>query len=145
MPVVFQKIIKREDLRRNPQVTYVFGDNVARVGMGGQAAEMRHEPNAIGVATKMRPNAYFGEEAIEIMAQKKIIDEDMKPLFKDLLEGRIVVWPSDGIGTGLAELPSRAPTTHEYIEAKLLALVRVGKLHDKGRDRQAEEEAEAHL
>lgn len=52
MIVLHQKFIFREDLQANPDVYYLFGDNVERRGLGGQAKEMRGEPNAIGVATK---------------------------------------------------------------------------------------------
>ena len=45
---------------------YVFGDNMERRGLGGQAGVMRGEPNAIGVPTKWspsnRPDAYFTDE-----------------------------------------------------------------------------------
>lgn len=145
MPLIFQKIYRRDDARRNPDVFYVFGDNVRRKGMGGQAAEMRHEPNAVGVATKYSPYDCFGEEAAQIIAQKRIIDIDMKPLFEALKAGKVVVWPADGIGTGLARLREAAPSTLEYLEFKLAALIRVGKLFDHGNTMGAAEEADAHI
>lgn len=135
MPVLFQKMIHREDLRRNQDVLFVFGDNIIRKGMGGQAGAMRGEPNAVGVATKLRPSlhpeAYFGEEPEQVLAQKRVIDEDMKPLFDKVKAGGIVVWPADGIGTGLSELPQRAPTTFEYMEQKLAALIKTGLMFSK--------------
>lgn len=144
MPVIFQFRYYRDDARRNPDVLYVFGDNVARQGFGGQAKEMRGEPNAIGVATKCSPIAFFGNEPAEVLAQNRSIDHDMKPLFAHLLAGGIVIWPTDGIGTGLSEMPRYAPRSFEHLEQKLAALIRVGKLfpinqHD------ALEEAEAHI
>lgn len=139
MPVIFQKIVKREDLIRNfdPQnplsnVLYVYGDNVKRVGMGGQAGEMRRQPNAVGIATKYTPDEFFGEEAADIEAQRRVIDRDMKPLFAHAVAGGIIVWPADGIGTKLAGLAIYAPTTLAYIESKLAALIRVAKLFDRG-------------
>ena len=58
-----QKFITRADLQANPKRLYLFGDNVMRAGLGGQAKEMRGEPNAVGVATKKAPHrghlAYF--------------------------------------------------------------------------------------
>jgi len=135
MPVLFQKMINREDLRRNEDVLYVFGDNTIRKGMGGQAGAMRGEENAVGVATKyqpsMHPAAFFGDEPAEVEAQNRIIDEDMKPLFKKVKTGGIVVWPTDGIGTGLSELPQRAPSTYDYLEQKLAALIRTGLMFKK--------------
>lgn len=43
------KYIKRQDLKSNPNTQYLFGDNLKRSGFGGQAKEMRGEPNAIGI------------------------------------------------------------------------------------------------
>lgn len=145
MPLIYQKRYFTEDARRNPRVLYVFGDNVRRVGTGGQAGAMRYEPNAIGVATKYGPYETFGETPAQIIAQKKIIDDDMKPLFEHLKDGSIVVWPADGIGTGLADLARVAPTTLEYIEQKLKALILVGNLADKSQWAEAETQARSHV
>lgn len=137
MPLLLQKLIKREDLRRNRNAFYVFGDNVRRVGMGGQAGEMRLEDNAVGVATKyapsMDPDAFFGDEPQQVLNQNRIIDNDMKPLYRKLRAGGIVVWPADGIGTGLSQLPSRAPKTFSYLERKLAALTLISNLFDAER------------
>ena len=55
MKLFVQKWIARADLKQNQDRIYLFGDNVERVGHGGQAKEMRGEPNAIGIATKLKP------------------------------------------------------------------------------------------
>jgi hypothetical protein len=52
MPIIYQKFIRRQDLRNNRDKFYVFGDNMQRIGYGGQARDMRGEPNAIGAVTK---------------------------------------------------------------------------------------------
>ena len=54
--IIYQKFIYRSDLKANPSVLYLFGDNLQRVGLGGQAKEMRGEPNAVGIATKKAPD-----------------------------------------------------------------------------------------
>jgi hypothetical protein len=100
--IIFQKRIYRSDLRQNPGVYYVFGDNAARCGLGGQAAEMRGEPNAIGVATKWSPSECFSQERHD--EQVEILNADLDRVAALLKRGLLVVWPSDGIGTGLAEL-----------------------------------------
>lgn len=130
MPVLFQKIIDREDLRRNAEVLYVFGDNCQRVGFGGQARAMRGEKNAVGVATKYSPARCFGDDPAEVEAQNRIIDEDMKPLFAHVMRGGIVIWPADGIGTGLADMPNQAPRTFSYLHQKLAALLKAADLFD---------------
>lgn len=39
-----------------------------------------------------------------------------------LAEGRTVVWPLDGIGTGIARLREHSPLTFAHIETRLAAL-----------------------
>lgn len=59
MIILRQTRIYRADLAMNPKVLYVFGDNLERKGFGGQAYEMRGEPNAFGIATKRLASHYF--------------------------------------------------------------------------------------
>lgn len=117
MPLIFQHRIYRQDLQANLDVLYVFGDNAQRVGLGGQAGEMRGEPNAVGVATKWAPSnaddAFFSDEKFELQAQ--IINQDMTPIVQALVAGKTVVWPLDGIGTGLSDVPNRSPKTYEFL------------------------------
>lgn len=127
MIIIKQKWIKREDLQANPNVIYLFGDNLLRAGLGGQAAEMRGEPNAVGICTKLSPSKFMSD--LEFEKNKEIIDLDFKTLrqkisqlhsFWDFVKGRtVVVIPYDGLGTGLAELPTRAPKTYKYLCEKL--------------------------
>lgn len=117
MPIIFQKWIYREDLRNNPDVLYLFGDNLERVGLGGQAKEMRGEPNAVGIATKAKPsqseNSFFSDDDYELFL--KHYYADIERVDNHLAHGRIVVVPSDGLGTGLSELPTRAPKINQFI------------------------------
>ena len=99
--IIRQHRIYRQDLRANPNLIYVFGDNVERVGLGGQAKEMRGEPNAHGIATLWAPGRPF--DAIDVDEAKKIIIQDFVKL--ENRPGTTIVWPSDGIGTGLANMP----------------------------------------
>jgi hypothetical protein len=115
MPVIFQPRIYRNDLQANPDVLYVFGDNLLRQGMGGQAGEMRGEPNAIGLPTKRKPtmedDAFLSDDDIETVYNA--IQSDLKRLVDHLADGGIVVWPLDGIGTGLAQLQQKAPEIYD--------------------------------
>lgn len=116
--------ITRKMLRDNPDKVFVFGDNEARKGLGGQAQQMRGEPNAIGVATKRLPSrgedAYWSDADFE--RNKLILDADFKPAFEAKAAGKEVVVPKNGIGGGLSELGSRAPRTLEYINQQLSLL-----------------------
>lgn len=122
--IIFQHRIYRLDLRNNPDVLYVFGDNVRRVGMGGQAGEMRGEPNAIGIATKWLPTmdemAFFCDGDYDRIA--KIIDEDFNPLYAAVEKGKTVIFPSDGIGTGLSEMPTRCPQLYKLVRDNIRML-----------------------
>jgi hypothetical protein len=116
MPIKYQKMIYRADLKANPTQIYVFGDNVLREGYGGQAKEMRGELNAIGVATKWAPDnqagSFFNDDPIcfnEVAA-------DMAKVYALLQLGVTVVVPQDGIGTGLSRLPELAPNLDRQIK-----------------------------
>lgn len=115
--IIFQHRIYRIDLRNNPDVLYVFGDNVDRVGLGGQAGHMRGEPNAYGVATKwvpsMHKSAFFDDADYDRIA--KIIDTDFESLFKAALKGKTIIIPADGLGTGLSEMPTRCPKLYQLV------------------------------
>lgn len=113
MPVILQKFITRQDLRDNPDKIYVFGDNEARQGLGGQAGQMRGEPNAHGIATLKMPE--FWTDA-EYYRQCQILDHDFALLFRAKSEDRTIVLPADGIGTGIADLERRAPQTFQYLQ-----------------------------
>ena len=115
MPLKFVKKYSRQDIRDNPDWLYVFGDNLVGKGFGGQAREARGELNTIGIPTKYAPGTlpqdYFSDtdnetdqECINHVIMGKFIHIAI------LLErGYTVVFPEDGVGTGLAELPKRAP------------------------------------
>lgn len=118
--VIRQKYILREDLRNNPTVGYLFGDNLVQEGYGGQAREMRGEPNAIGIPTKRRPHmgdtAFFTDR--EYFDNIKAITKALEPCN----QYKVIVIPSDGIGTGLAKLEEKAPRTFKYLQGALKEL-----------------------
>lgn len=111
MPLIYQKWILRSDLRSNPDKFYVFGDNVQKTGLRGQAASMRGEPNAIGIPTKWFPSmsrdAFFYDSQIDQITPH--LNADYQPVVDALAAGKTVIWPTDNIGTGLSRLPTNAP------------------------------------
>jgi hypothetical protein len=116
--IIYQSRIYRADLRANPDVLYVFGDNVKRYGMAGQAAEMRGEPNAVGIATKWSPGnhpADFFSDDYQYERCTGIIFADYETAMLHDFAGGILIIPLDGIGTGLSDLPNKAPKIYEYI------------------------------
>lgn len=124
MKVERMKWITRDIVRANPDKAFLFGDNVKRIGMGGQARAMRGESNAFGIATKyspdMRDDAFFSDD--DFIYNKRVIDADIQRLLDDDMAYEIVVIPSDGLGTGLAELDKRAPETFAYLQERLAKL-----------------------
>lgn len=124
MPVEHIKFITRSMLRDRPGTLFVFGDNLMRKGYGGQAKEMRGMPNAVGIPTKRMPgtreNDYFTDDDFAIA--KGPISRAFEALRNHLAAGGDIVWPEDGVGTGLAELSKRAPAIWHFIEENRIAL-----------------------
>lgn len=128
--LIYKKRISREDIRSTfPTYIYLFGDNMDRVGMGGQAYSMRGEPNSFGVPTKWKPDSressYFSDD--DFPAVNNAINFPYNLAFAWLLLGGTVVVPADGIGTGLAELPTRAPEIYRYTKFLLDLLAKTAE------------------
>lgn len=121
MPLRRVQWITRKLVRDNPDTLFVFGDNMLRVGKGhnaGQAREMRGEPNAVGIVTKWRPS--MEEDAFFIDDHLSLVRESIEGTFQRLADhlerGSEVVWPEGGIGSGRAQLSTRAPAIAALIE-----------------------------
>ena len=75
--------ISREFVRANRDRIFLFGDNLAGKGFGGQAAAMRGEPNCVGIPTKKFPSnrddAFFTD--LEFEQNKAAIDHSFDLLF----------------------------------------------------------------
>lgn len=103
----------RDMIRRNPKALFVFGDNLMRVGYGGQAAEARGEPNVVGIVTKMSPSAFLYDTQYLIVREP--LETSFVILAQHLRSGGDIVWPADGVGTGLARLNETGPLLFEFI------------------------------
>lgn len=114
MPLRYLDWITRDMLRAEPDAVFVFGDNVLRVGLGGQAGAMRGEPNAFGVATLYSPGSYYREHDPIALA---VILDDLGKVGRALIDDRTVYVPRDGLGTGIARLNENAPALHRLIVA----------------------------
>lgn len=104
--------------RKYKDVIFVFGDNLAGYGRKGQAI-IRNEYNSFGVPTKRLPSmatgSFFTDAPSEIEAVKVKLDE-LKTL-KD--EGRIIAFPSAGLGTGLAMMGRYSPSCLRYMNDRI--------------------------
>lgn len=110
-----------ELLKANPDKLFLFGDNNTRTGKGGQAI-IRDEPNAIGISTKLLPKnteeAFMSDD--QLTDNKAVIDSDIKKAKeKATTEGKTIVLPKGGFGTGLAALATKAPQTFAYLNKRL--------------------------
>lgn len=119
MLIYYQRFINRLDLVHNRHMLFVFGDNTIRQGLGGQAKEMRNEPNSHGIATLWRPGVYFEDkdynEIIQIIGRDLDLFEQKSKSF----EG--IIMPMSGIGTGLAYMNLHAPNCFDFMSSQLLS------------------------
>lgn len=118
MKIITQELITAQDVENNKDThLYVFGDNEARQGYGGQAAELRpmqeKYPNVVfGIPTLYDPSKPYSDETLSRNLQSirnavlTLKDEAQK-------EGKIVVFPLAGVGSGIAALAINAPNTYK--------------------------------
>lgn len=116
---LFHKDYSVEICKDNPTFLFVFGDNSCRYGKGGQAI-IRDCPNSFGIATKAHPSSnaqsYFSDNSernlrvvlTDIYNLTYLINNPNQPYEK-------VYLPYYGLGTGLADLPSKAPNLYKLI------------------------------
>ncbi|SNW61975.1 Hypothetical protein ORPV_71 [Orpheovirus IHUMI-LCC2] len=113
---VFEGFWTINDVINNKNCLFVFGDNDARKGKGGQAI-IRGLSNTIGIRTKHYPNyllsSYYSDDSVVENCQK--IKEDIDNIILLSKDYQYVILPKDGFGTGLANLPKHAPQTYNYL------------------------------
>ena len=128
MPLIFQDLITENDLLGHPDRLYLLDDNEHRQGRGDQARVCRGHANAVGIATKRlpdcTPDAYWNDAEFDRLIT--LIAHDLVPAMLHILKGGTVVCPTAGIGTGLSELPVRAPHVFGYLRCHIVALKRLG-------------------
>lgn len=119
MKIEYEKYVTKAMVQKNRHKLFLFGDNLAKKGYGGQAKNMRGEPNALGIPTKKYPSllpfAFFVDKEYE--SNCKHIDAAFDLLYK--INPEIVVIPEDGIGTGMARMRDYCPKTYLYLQDKL--------------------------
>lgn len=106
--ISFEKRFNMKLCNENPNSIYVFGDNLLKKGKGGQAV-IRDCENAFGIPTKRLPSmnseSFFSDKDEELEAVKS----SLRDLYKLLLSGKHIVFPIDGLGTGLADMQNKSP------------------------------------
>ncbi len=112
-----------EQCNRNYKSLYIFGDNTIRKGNAGQAG-IRNCSNSYGIATKHLPSigssSYFSDDDI---SSKEIIDLDIDTLIKFLNSDENqflnIIFPGDGLGTGLSDMQNKCPELLKHLNDRL--------------------------
>lgn len=111
-----------DDVKNNPKKLFVFGDNNARIGKGGQAI-IRDLPNSIGLRTKKgpsnKPAAFYNDSEYE--HNINLIREDILKIKYVSKDYQSIVLSDGGYGTGLSDLERVSPQTFETLNQLLLA------------------------
>lgn len=112
---VTENLYRPELLAKHRSAIFVFGDNLLRKGKKGQAV-IRDEPNAFGIATKVKPSttddSYFNDADER---HKEAIIMDIERLVKLRSSGKYIVFPKAGIGTGLSKMPEKCPELFRFL------------------------------
>lgn len=103
--------------RANPTKVYVFGDNLAGYGISGQAC-IRKEPNAFGVPTKRYPSMATGSFFTDKACEREHLLTALRDLYI-LARTRTIVFPKNGIGTGLAKMKETSPALYQEMSSIL--------------------------
>lgn len=102
------KTLSVELCRQNPDTIYVFGDNMIGKGCAGQA-QIRYEKNSFGIPTKRLPSmnsdAFFSDREDET----ECLRLNLQQLLRLKRSGKKVVFPENGLGTGLAKMEEKSP------------------------------------
>lgn len=115
------KIITRDKVKENPDVLYLFGDNLLRKGLGGQAKEMRGEENTLGIVSKKYPSnnssSFYTDSDFYFWLE--VFSADIKNLTGKINSGKYKALVIPPIGVGLADLPNKAPRIWKYLKTTL--------------------------
>lgn len=110
---------------KNPEWLFVYGDNDSHIGCASQAV-IRNAKNAVGIPTKKYPSlrniSFYNDDEYDHNIRQ--IDKAIQHIIDISSNYKYVVFPEDGIGTGLSQLKSRAPKTYDYLELAIQRLKR---------------------
>ena len=105
----------------NKRALFIFGDNTIQIGKAGQAV-IRGLSNSFGIPTKWFPstedNAYFDDKDYDKI--EKVLNDKFNELLEYSKQYNDIIFPKMGLGTGLSELPTRAPKVFKLLNDLLL-------------------------
>lgn len=118
--------ISRDYIKKHPRTIFLFGDNLAHRGFGGQAKEMRGEPNAVGIPTKRLPTmsrlAFFDDSMLYMKKGWDILFKSIGEAVQDGGRFDEIVLPENGLGTGFSKMQEKCPKLLAYLNQKLKEL-----------------------
>lgn len=106
--------------QENPNKIYIFGDNSIFKGKAGQA-NIRNCTNSFGIPTKRFPTMEANAFMRDTPKDYEYINVEFKTL-KKIIENKMydtIVFPKDGLGTGLAKMPETSPKLFQALCDKL--------------------------
>jgi hypothetical protein len=114
--IIFKGYWTINDVKRYPHALFVYGDNNAKIGKGGQAI-IRDLSNTIGIPTKKYPSNRYESFYTDSEYQDNInhISNAINNIITLSKHYKYVVLPEDGFGTGFADLPNKAPKTYAFL------------------------------
>lgn len=125
--LIFEGYWTRKTVKDNKNYLFVYGDNDRKFGRGGQAI-IRGLGNTVGISTKKYPSSYkssfYTDEEYDKNCQK--IDGGIGNIKTKFYKGEYdyLVLPKDGFGTGLSQLPKKAPLTYKYLCSQVDELIK---------------------
>lgn len=122
LKIKYVKFWTVEMVSADPSTLYIFGDNDIKRGKRGQAV-IRDLENAIGIPTKklptLQPNAFYSDK--DFILHTENIKKSMDQVIEKFKSGKFtaIALPSDGLGTGLAQLDQKAPRVFSFLQVEL--------------------------
>lgn len=101
---------------------FAFGDNLDQTGTGGQAI-IRSESNIIGIPTKRKPTYSPDSYMTGTDSDYEAVTNSFLAIQSLIQADNEIVFPSNGIGTGLARLHITAPNLLSYIDSEISKLI----------------------
>jgi len=110
----------RTTANENKNFLFIFGDNDAKRGIGGQAV-IRNCSNSMGIPTKKfpnnRPGSFYTDKEYALNQEK--IDVAILNIMTASKSYDAIILPENGFGNGLAKLHIKAPRTYDYLNRKI--------------------------
>lgn len=118
MNIIYVDKLSVDLCRAQPDHVFVFGDNLAGYGKGGQAV-IRYEMNAFGIPTKRYPSMAAGSFFTDQNCEREHVLKALRDLYC-IAKQRTIVFPSKGVGTGMAKMPESSPKIFSEMNEILL-------------------------